>query len=161
MSSNAYVSLIRSIRWSMGLLYGILFHNPTLTRLKQIQLRQLVLSVRIANPWTVAASLKCSRTLNYRFLIRGESNWGSRLCSMWLRGWYQLYQPLNILKQFKINVKYVIHVIKTVNLQTLCHPMNLKTINASSTKGAALLFIQKLFLLSSSRMEPDGWFNNC
>lgn len=113
MSSNAYVSLIRSIRWSMGLLYGILFHNPTLTRLKQIQLRQLVLSVRIANPWTVTASLKCSRTLNYRFLIRGESNWGSRLCSMWLRGWYQLYQPLNILKQFKINVKYVTHVIKT------------------------------------------------
>lgn len=41
-------------------------------------------------------------------------------------------------------------------LQTLCHPMNLKTINASSTKGAALLFIQKLFLLSSSRVEPDG-----
>ena len=35
----------------------------------------------ITNPGTVAASIECSRTLNYRSLKRGESNLGSRLCS--------------------------------------------------------------------------------
>ena len=31
-----------------------------------------------------------------------------------------------------------------MNLQTLCHPINFKTIHALSTKGAALLFIKTL-----------------
>jgi len=108
-----------------------------------------------SNPETVAASLECSRTLDYRFLNWGESNRASRICSRWLRGWCQLYQPPTILNQFKINVKYVPHVIKTVNLQTLCHPMNSKTGNALSTKGVTLLFIKTLSLWK----EPAGRFN--
>jgi len=45
-----------------------------------------------------------------------------------------------------IKVKYVSHVIKTVKLQTLCHPTNSKTVDVLTAKGVTLPFIKTLYL---------------
>ena len=44
----------------MGLLYGALFYNLTSIKLKKFNIRQLILSMGITNPGTVAATLEYS-----------------------------------------------------------------------------------------------------